>query len=434
MSVALQLPESEARGLQNTRLTDKFPSTTTFWLILRKFEAGVAGGSGAKKNFTARGTPRTDGGTSGGGRLYHERPVLQVMGRELSSFTDLQKSLSQLGITSGGVLIRLEFRLSDEPLEAAMAQIEEYFKPETESAAVVEETPQEKLFISEPKPTETTSETLDTVMHEIPPEPPNVPEPASTTETSQDSKEVCQSQGGSEQAPTTTSSGRAIEVFAPPPSATPSAALTAHNPADYTPTIEHAQKHQRLLSQSSRNTRLLTDAELAAQAEAEKERLAAIADVQIKIRFPDETSISMKFDQNDTGASLYAAVRECLSERLLGEPFVLRNAGVRGKEGVVPAVEGRKLIQGLGLKGRVMVVFEWDDEKASLEARMEKRVLRASLRERARPIKVEEVGGVDGDEDGDEGRRVTIKKENQGGGAEEKKKGFPKWLKGLSKK
>jgi len=117
VSVALQLPDSEAQGIPNARLTDKFPSTTTLWLVLRKFEAGVAGESSTQRNLTARGTPRTDGGSSGQGRLYYETPVLQVMGRELSSFTELQKSHVQLGFNSGSVLIKLNFRLSDMTLE-----------------------------------------------------------------------------------------------------------------------------------------------------------------------------------------------------------------------------------------------------------------------------------------------------------------------------
>ena len=124
VSVALQLPESEAQGLPNARLTDKFPSSTTLWLILRKFETGVAGNVASKRNLTARGVPSTD---AGAGRLYYERPVVQIMGRELTSFTDLQKTLAQLGCNNGSILLRLSFKPSDTPLEEAMAEIEGYF-------------------------------------------------------------------------------------------------------------------------------------------------------------------------------------------------------------------------------------------------------------------------------------------------------------------
>ena len=134
VSVALQLPPTEAEGIQNGRLTDKFPSDTTLWLILRKFEAAVAGSSNLKKNFTARGVPATNQGGTGAGRLYYERPVIQVMGRELSSFTDLQKTLAQLGFNSGTALLRLSFTTSDQPLEDAMKQIEGFFESGTDAS------------------------------------------------------------------------------------------------------------------------------------------------------------------------------------------------------------------------------------------------------------------------------------------------------------
>lgn len=69
-----------------------------------------------------------DGSSAGSGRLVYETPVVQVMGRELSAFTDLQKSLGQLGFNGGSVLLRLSFRPTQTPLEESMAEIEEYFK------------------------------------------------------------------------------------------------------------------------------------------------------------------------------------------------------------------------------------------------------------------------------------------------------------------
>ena len=120
---------------------------------------------------------------------------------------------------------------------------------------------------------------------------------------------------------------------------------------------------------------------------------------------------------------------------MVNEPFVLRQPGIRGKGDVVPDDEKRKLIQGLGLKGRVLVIFGWDETGASIEARSEKRVLKASLRQRAKPIKVQEINDVDDGED--QRTQVRILKENAGKGGDDKGKrkgGMPKWLKGLSKK
>ena len=72
---------------------DQFPSDTTLWLILRKFESS----GGTNLNFTARGVAEVEKGTSGAGRIFYEKPVLNVAGRELSDLEDLQKTLANLG-------------------------------------------------------------------------------------------------------------------------------------------------------------------------------------------------------------------------------------------------------------------------------------------------------------------------------------------------
>jgi tether containing UBX domain for GLUT4 len=138
ISVALQLPASE----DNARLTDKFPSNTSFWQILRRFESGAAGASSARHSnyiFTQRGVPQMSAGASGAGRLNFEMPVIQVMNRELATVEDLQKTLAQIGLNSGSALLRLSFRDSGKPLEEAMEDITRYFKSEAENEAA--ETP-----------------------------------------------------------------------------------------------------------------------------------------------------------------------------------------------------------------------------------------------------------------------------------------------------
>jgi tether containing UBX domain for GLUT4 len=110
---------------------DKFPSNTSLWMILRKLETSAT----ANLNFTGRGAAQTTSGSSGAGRIYYEEPVLNIMGRELSSFGDLQKTLAQLGLNSGSSLIRLSFRRTEQPLEEAMMQIGQYFKAVEEPTA-----------------------------------------------------------------------------------------------------------------------------------------------------------------------------------------------------------------------------------------------------------------------------------------------------------
>lgn len=190
-----------------------------------------------------------------------------------------------------------------------------------------------------------------------------------------------------------------------------------------------------MLSESTQNKRLPSEAEIAAKASADQEQLAAVKDVEIKIRFPDESSFSTRFTQTDSAAVLYRSVRECLDERWIGEGFLLRQPGVRGKGDVVPNDEKKRLIRDLGLKGRVLVIFDWDEKNASLEARATKVVLKEDLREKAKPLQVVDFKDEDGDDE--PGIRVRTLKENQDGGGEDRGKrkgGMPKWLKGLSKK
>ncbi|KAJ9655550.1 hypothetical protein H2198_005641, partial [Neophaeococcomyces mojaviensis] len=192
--------------------------------------------------------------------------------------------------------------------------------------------------------------------------------------------------------------------------------------------------HQKLLQAESRNRRLPTDAELAAQEKERAEKLAQITSVEIKIRLPDQSAFSGTFTQSDTGADLYRLVRQALIPGLRGEEFVLRNPGIRGKDEIVPDDERKKLISNLGLKGRVLVVFGWD-EKASPQVRATKEVLREDLRASAKDYVPTEIQGIAGEENEDKGTKVNLgKKPDDASGQEEGKRKLPKWLKGLGKK
>ena len=364
MSVALQLPDSETIETPNNRLTDKFPSTTTLWLILRKFESGAAGGVGRTRNFTARGIPRGGEGGTGSGRLYHESPVIQIMGRDLASFTDLQKTLGQLGFNSGTALLRLSFRASETPLEEAMEQIGQYFASIEEEnsatetniiSAIDQSSPQnssseqsipESRVASEPdtRSVPQATPTAERVVTSENPTPKLIPPAETTTE-------------GPDQ--------RAISVFAPPSSSAPYAARQAFNEKDYEPTIDQARLHQARLNQSSRNKRLPTDAEIAAQQEAQRQKLANMKEVEIKIRFPDQRQVVSKFSDADTGSNLYGFVKGLLERE--NEPFILKFSAARGPK-TVPNDAETKLISGLAMTGKVLVNFLWD-EGASVEAR-----------------------------------------------------------------
>ena len=350
--------------------------------------------------------------------------MLNIMGRELSSFTDLQKTLAQLGFNSGSSLIKLSYKTSEKPLEEAMAQIQAYFdevdpqpaKPQEQpSSTEAQEQPQQELEKEKVQP-----EWLDDQQMQE-------GEPPTSTTQQQDAPTDTASQP--HPIPTTTVSNRPVSVYRPPSSAGP--APIRHNESDYVPTVEHAQIHQKLLQQESRNRRLPTDAELAAKQKEQREELQNIESVEIKIRFPDQSAISSRFKQSDTSRTLYGFVRECLVEELRSELFILRNPGVRDKDGGAVLENDKKLILELQLRGRVLVVFGWD-EKASSDARGMKEVLRQDLRQQAREY-IAPVVSIGGATEDDKGIKVDLapKQEEKGDGVKGK---MPKWLKGLGKR
>ena len=452
VTVALQLPESEAAGGASSRLVDKFPSSTTLWLVLRKFEAGVAGESGPPRNFTARGIPQTQNGSRGAGRLCHDMPNLLIVGREYTSFTDLQKTLQQIGINGGSVLLKLSFSPTATPLEEAMQEVEQYFKSvEGDSSAGAHQgsvATQESVPASTPlndggEKSPPTPEAAESTALSDPALEPN-PQPAEKESTpiaaegqsteapasQQPLPESFQSpadtqtqpQAPQPAAPSLQSSSRPITIFAPPSSTTPRAAQTMYNPSDYVPTVDHAKQHQARLQASTANRRLASDAEEAAARNEVAAKRAAVADVEIKVRFPDQSSAVSRFGRADTAAGLHAHVRGLLARP--EEPFALHRAGLKGGIEVLPVGE-ETLIGDLGMVGKVLVTVMWGDG-ASLEARSGS-ALRLEVAGLARPIEVSEPEAVD--VKGEMPKVVEKKEGGKGGG-----KGVPKWLKLPGKK
>ncbi|MCJ1243919.1 hypothetical protein MMC30_001116 [Trapelia coarctata] len=439
VSVALQVPDSESQGAENSRLTDKFLSTTTLWQILRKFETGSPGATEPRRNFTARGVPKSwGGGTSGAGRLYYEMPILNVMGRELSSFTDLQKTLAQLGLTGGTALLRLSFRLQATPLEEAMEQIGKYFQPDEETAPhrTEAESSANGGTSSEPVQQQVEKENVEAdgapESMDLSGSTPNgfqEPAPASSSE-----QQTTHPATAAVHTPSTPSSicgpsQRAIAIFAPPSSTTPKAALQNHNDADYEPTIAHAKLHQSRLATDSRNKRLPNHSEVEAQQKADAEKRAQIKEVEIKLRFPDQYQVLGKFTSDDTAETLYTWAREFMDPVKEKEPFMLNFSSGRGPTSI-PVNGQEKLIAKLGMTGRILVNFNWD-EGASAEARVG-RVVKLELVQQAKEIEVKPVEGVEVDEVEvlDKGKG----KEKAGGGKGRGPGGMPKWMKLLGKK
>lgn len=434
VSVALQLPEAEPDG--TARLTDKFPSTTTLWLILRNFES--VGGS--TRNFTGRSAPLNDQLSTGSGRLYFETPVITAMNRELASFTDLQKTLAQLGVNSGSILLRLTFNKTDRPLEEAIAEIGQYFREiegeegqgaHAGSVASAESAPdatREELTADANTPSASESSPLD---------------PTVSANNPQDSGNADAGERGlsndsplprpSEQALETVSgpSQRPISIFAPPSSNTPKAALQQAHDTDFEPTLDHMKTHQRSLQSHTHNKPLKSDAQLDLEAANHAHKLSQVKEVEIKLRFADQSQVSAPFTDLDTALTLYDHARGLM--RMPQEPISLTFRAEKGRQ-LIPLDSTVRLIQGLGLTGRVLIDVGWGDG-ASMEARQGP-ALKEEFRAKAREIPVPQAQGGDAVEE-EEGEERKDKEKDKGRDKAERKSGggggMPKWFKGIGK-
>ena len=451
VSVALQLPNPGESTGSFARLTDKFPSNTPVWQILRRFESGVAGNQGPmtpNHNFTQRATPHmTTGHGTGAGRLCYEMPVVNVLGRDLASFTDLQKTLGQLGLNSGSALLRLSYRPTEQPLEEAMTTISQYFQavgesksttgtsqggPQAESRFELDSgtlVPPDKLA-RQPSPDDDSARTTPSINDELtsvyspdgPPEPMSAlssPNPVATPVS---------------QVPTETPTSQSkITIFRPPSSSTPLAASASpYNEADYIPTIAHAMSHQSRLGSESRNRRLPSDKELEAQEEARTSALMEIKEIVVALRFPDQSRAQKPFGTDATAADLYTTCRE-LMERKNDEDFGLKTVGQRGVP-ILLRENGSRLIGDLGWRGKVLVTVVWG-ESVGVEAR-KAASLKEEYREQARELRVEmTVDEALLNEKDDEVNRGSLAAKAQGAsGGVEKEAKMMKFLKGLSKK
>lgn len=335
------------------------------------------------------------------------------MGRELSSFAELQKTLAQLGYNSGSVLLRLTFKNAGTPMEEAMQQITGYFAAIGASGS--SSTPAEKerqaahgvhADTTQTSVPDSTAENAaapddvagqdpsgDTIMTPPPPTPPvQTPfqEPGLIASSSEGPMQIDPEHNASNSStyqptpqqpsqPQPNPSG--IAIFTP--SSVPS--NTAHNAADFEPTVDHARAHQATLARQSVNKRLASDSELASQEAARKEQLQKIRSVVIRVRFPDQMIAELQLGQDDTVAGLYERVRGMLEQSSVG--FELRAPGLKGGMESL-SLEGeageRRLIRDLGFSGRVLVTMVWAAE-VSGEVR-NAAVLKQELRGRAKEL------------------------------------------------
>lgn len=433
VKIALKLPDS-------SRLMDSFRNDTTLWKMLRHFET-KGGPSGKTLNFTDRGVPQTSNGTAAGsGQLYYEMPVLRIMNREVSSLSDFQKTLDQLSLT-GSQLIELSFKATDKTLSDAMQEISQFFKDEETAGA------QEREPASKPP----------TVPAEV--EAPPVLDSPATAPPTEAAASIAQ--GTTQQQPSQTESGekeatepvdsadlmdfdvdetpaaphdplKPVGIFSAPTNFTPAAASFEVPESAYTPTIAHAQAHQQKLLESAVNKRLKSDAELEAEARAEEAKVAAVKTVSVKVRFPDETSAEWVFGPDDTGATLYKAVRSVMANDSVPFKLVLPGPPTAANHIKDDVGEKHKLIRGYRMSRKVLVNFAWD---ASVPPALKKQpFLKSTFARQAKAVEVQDVPMVDDEPEAKVAPPSTNSKPQSSGDAGGSTKKIPKWLKGLGGK
>ncbi|TQS36278.1 hypothetical protein Golomagni_03278 [Golovinomyces magnicellulatus] len=351
VSVALQLPAAYASLVPNGRITESFSSDTTLWLILRRFELTA----GINMNFTARRAiqqgEREDSEESS--LSFYERPVLNIMGREVWKFGDLQKTLRQLGFSNGTCLIKLDFRKTSQPYKEVMMQIKEYFEVEYPSRS------EKELIDQNPHGSPETDKKSASELSEVSSKKQRI---SSEVNSDEKLKTNCISKIGPEftEPLTCNQVDRQISVYAPPSTQIPRAATIPYNGDDFEPTIAHAKLHQSRLLNSSQNTRLPSDAEIENINREKAERLASTSRISIKIRFPDQSSIVSSFLAQETGANIYQFTASLIIDESRPFKLIWHNKGPQ----IIPN-NNKQLVKDLGFQNRMLINFSWENGEES---------------------------------------------------------------------
>ncbi|KAF2857757.1 hypothetical protein K470DRAFT_283634 [Piedraia hortae CBS 480.64] len=337
VSVALQV---EGEG---ERVVDRFGSNVTLWVLLRKFEDGVAGNAG-KMNLTQRGRKVN-------GRVVYEEPELNVGGRRLQGFEDLQKTLAQLGFNGGSVLVRLRFRTTERALDEVMGDISAYFAG-IEGAG------------GDDGRRETGHEREAALKEEVGLQAGGIQ--AATPKTS--SPQAASPQAASHQAaspqgilPATAPNDvpvDEIKVYRPPPGTTPAAVLQKLPEPEAEPTIDHLRGYQASLKQQGLNKRLPSEPELAERENTRKQKLDSIRSVTVQIRYPDQSRVERNITQSDTPKTLYESVAATLAAGP-EEPFELSYYNAKGRKEILPRDSAATLIRSYDFVDRVLVTMSW---------------------------------------------------------------------------
>jgi tether containing UBX domain for GLUT4 len=468
VNIALKLPEAEAKAIPNGRLMEKFRNDTKLWKMLRHFESKKSP-PGQTLNFTGRGIPQTSNGTrAGSGQLYYEMPSLRIMSREISTLPDFQKTLSQLGMASGSHMIQLSFKPTDKTLDDAMQEISRFFDEEEnaeakEKSAMAGESPTKaESLLDTPNPESVDSTTLQAPLVAkkgaiVADGPQDIgPTQSSTVPVDVMAVDGQAEKGVSQQGVpmevddgntqpqtvvnetpdpgTNASSLEPVSIFSAPTNPTPAAASVNVPDSAYTPTIAHAQAHQQSLQARAVNKRLKSDAELVEEAKAAEAKAAAVKRIDVKVRFPDETSAQWNFGPQDTGATIYKAVRGVMAND--SAPFKLVLPGVPPPSNLIRDEDGVKhnLVRGYKMSGRVLLNLVWENQVSQNIKKAP--FLKDSFARQARKVELPQASQEE--EEGEEGESsrpapaAAALSQPQSNSSGSRK--TPKWFKGFTKK
>ncbi|KAK5112941.1 hypothetical protein LTR62_003763 [Meristemomyces frigidus] len=398
VNVAIQLPDTAG----GTRISDKFPSTTSLWLVLRKFEDGVAAStqSTQKLNLTQRAVPDNVG--EGAGRLLYEQPCLSMMQRTVEGFQDLQKTLGQLGLNGGTVLMRLSFKNSGRPLEEAMKEISEHFSStqntvEGGSSGTGEVAEHSESGVANGGIYAPSTEVVTSPQAESKADEPSglaviEPVPTTTQPAIEDQNYNVTSgtpsqQMSAEQIPTVSSTANGISIYRPPTSSTPAAALAPDDPTAFEPSIDQARALQNSLQSLTQNKRLKSDKEIAELETTKQQQLAAVKNVVVRVQYPDQHQIELTITSTETASDLYARVRETL--RGPSEPFDLRHTSAKGQQETLPPNSTKRLVHDFAFRGRVLVRLAPPFTSSSSPQARANLTLKPDLMADAKELKVE---------------------------------------------
>lgn len=189
------------------------------------------------------------------------------------------------------------------------------------------------------------------------------------------------------------------------------------------------KQHQISIQAATQNTRLPTDAEIQSASSAAASRLSAIKSIDIKIVFPDQSSVLAPFTNTDTTQDLYTYVRGLLARPDQG--FGLSYAGAKGMV-LLDEAAGKMLIPDLRFTGNTLIRVMWGDA-VGIDIRHSPS-LKDDVRKEAMEFVVRSFDDTDADKDerGSSGTAPEVKEDKKSGSGSSGK--LPKWLKLPGKK